>query len=566
MWDLTKLYKDDAEWEKSISKCRVELENELPPEISFDSLFEIFNFEERWAQILDKLYTYGLLRREERVKNANLKKSLAKVHALYSLFSEKNKDIQLFFDSHIKDILRHTQTKKNLKHYEYYVQKMLHQKRLKKTSDIHALYRNIEPYDNFISWYYSFSNIGEIDGKHVKITEENVLSFLKNDNHTNRLEAYISVEQFLKSVSDQAAFYLNTHLQIRNCEAKTVGFSNNFEYSLSYLSKDIHVNIGRFFKNYWEKMKNLNRLMVESKENTLQIKGFSYCDLYYLPGEYQNKVEKTDIEKILKEVLSVLDVKIANTIDMIFKENWINWNTSNGEHYGQRTISSFTTHPYIKLSWNGTLDNLFDIVHEVIGAIGQWFSSKSSFFYSELSILKTEFLSCLGTIYLCEYLEKNANKFGGRTLVKARIIDFIKDAFLVPFENSYVEQHFSEAATGRQLSSDDFSDIWDQTIASYHRTNSFVQMPENRFNWVRNEHFYLNGYDAYYVVAFIYASNYYTDNCTRNVGLTDLLKKGGNISDRQFFETIFFNKDFVEMSRNTYQNCKAYLEGNGVFS
>lgn len=135
-----------------------------------------------------------------------------------------------------------------------------------------------------------------------------------------------------------------------------------------------------FSKTIGKKMKNLNRLMVESKENTLQIKGFSYCDLYYLPGEYQNKVEKTDIEKILKEVLSVLDVKIANTIDMIFKENWINWNTSNGEHYGQRTISSFTTHPYIKLSWNGTLDNLFDIVHEVIGAIGQWFSSKSSFF------------------------------------------------------------------------------------------------------------------------------------------------------------------------------------------
>lgn len=51
----------------------------------------------------------------------------------------------------------------------------------------------------------------------------------------------------------------------------------------------------------------------------------------------------------------------------------------------------------------------------------------------------------------------------------------------------------------RQLSSDDFSNI----ITSYHRTNSFVQMSENRYNWVRNEHFYLNGYDTYYVVVML---------------------------------------------------------------
>ncbi|RHW46006.1 hypothetical protein DS832_06530 [Bombilactobacillus bombi] len=65
-------------------------------------------------------------------------------------------------------------------------------------------------------------------------------------------------------------------------------------------------------------------------------------------------------------------------------------------------------------------------------------------------------------------------------------------------------------------------------------------------------------------IVFIYATNYYTNNCTINISSSDLLKKGENISDKQFFDTIFLNKDFVEMSMSTYQNCKAYLEESGV--
>ena len=61
-----------------------------------------------------------------------------------------------------------------------------------------------------------------------------------------------------------------------------------------------------------------------------------------------------------------------------------------------------------KISWDGTLDSLFNLAHEILGAVARYYSGLTeSFFYSELSILKTEFISYLGTWSLYEYLRKH---------------------------------------------------------------------------------------------------------------------------------------------------------------
>ena len=51
---------------------------------------------------------------------------------------------------------------------------------------------------------------------------------------------------------------------------------------------------------------------------------------------------------------------------------------------------------------------MFNLAHEILGAVARYYSGLTeSFFYSELSILKTEFISYLGTWSLYEYLRKH---------------------------------------------------------------------------------------------------------------------------------------------------------------
>ena len=46
-------------------------------------------------------------------------------------------------------------------------------------------------------------------------------------------------------------------------------------------------------------------------------------------------------------------------------------------------------------------------------------------------------------------------------------------------------------------------------IYDYHDCDQFKYLEINRYNWARNEHFYLKGYDLNYIIAFALSLNYY---------------------------------------------------------
>ena len=105
MWNLKILYDSDEKWIKYYEEYAKEMAILETPKIELNKLEEIFNFIQCNAIILDDIYTYGLLRREQDVLNKDVTKGLSQIRQIYVDFNKKLELLLSFFRERRKEIL-----------------------------------------------------------------------------------------------------------------------------------------------------------------------------------------------------------------------------------------------------------------------------------------------------------------------------------------------------------------------------------------------------------------------------------------------------------------------------
>ena len=313
----------------------------------------------------------------------------------------------------------------------------------------------------------------------------------------------------------------------------TLRFKDNIKDSVSFLEKS---------KNSIVK---LSHDIVKNKIKLVQAPSFSYSDMYYLPTDADNLISFDEAKRIVYSTFATFGDTISTICYKALYEGWNITERTDNSQSGQRSYSSYSSHPYIKIDWHNRIDDLFDLTHEIGGAISQFLSSKNEkFLYSETSILKTEFFSILGTICLCDNLKRNFQVKFNKKLVTSRIIDFYKDILILPFEFCYVEEELYNRASQYKLTEGSISDIWYSVVSDFHNIAGFKPMIENKSNWVRHDQFYLNGYSFKYIESLILAEKYYEIfNETNSDVLVNLFKKGEQLSDLDFFYSLMGEKE-----------------------
>lgn len=81
--------------------------------------------------------------------------------------------------------------------------------------------------------------------------------------------------------------------------------------------------------------------------------------------------------------------------------------------------------------------------------------------------------------------------------------------FIFLYSYTYIEYTLLLESQFEKLSNVRISDIWYEFIYDYHDCDQFKYLEINRYNWARNEHFYLKEYDLNYIIAFDLSLNYY---------------------------------------------------------
>jgi oligoendopeptidase F len=214
-----------------------------------------------------------------------------------------------------------------------------------------------------------------------------------------------------------------------------------------------------------------------------------------------------EAKEILYKALAPLGQEYIEVLKRAFDERWIDWAVNEGKRSGAYSGGAYNTNPFILISWQGTLDNLYTLAHELGHSLHSYFTRKAQpFQYGDYPIFLAEIASTCNEILLTDYLLKTATDDKMRAAVINHYLDGFKGTVFRQTQFAEFEYLIHEAdEAGTALTADFLSEAYGELNKKYYG-ESLTFDPDIANEWARIPHFYYNFYVFQYATGFAAAT------------------------------------------------------------
>lgn len=503
-WDLTHLYKNNAEFEKDLKSAKKYLENikKFKGKLNkSDVILDYFKQDTEMSVILEKLVVYAFCKKDDNGKDPQNTKNYEIINNLFSVVNEElafakvelSKLDEKFlnelklnaefsdFDRTIEDIIRykaHTLPEKQ-------EQAMARISAFSNADDIFKILSNLEMNHG------SFVNE---NGEEIKLSPQNYNLLMNSPSQTTRknvMETYYG--EYGKLIQTYAGL-LSSHIKYENFVAKEYGFDSVLDMKCyaEEVSKDVMLNN---IKNVSSHKKSLQKYFL-IKQKILGLKEFYTSDIGTQIYTDDGKLEDYgNVVKDIAESLKVLGNDYVEKFEYAVENGWIDAFTRENKTSGGYTISAYDSHPYILLNFDGTREWASALAHEFGHAMHSYYSAKSQpYAKADYTLFVAEIVSLLNEILYNKYLiSKTTEKKEKMKL----IAEFLQLFELNVFDSSMLAEFelfiHDEIQKGNSLTAEDFSNKFKGLAESYFGKN--VKLCKNyEYGWSRKSHIYRDYY------------------------------------------------------------------------
>lgn len=108
----------------------------------------------------------------------------------------------------------------------------------------------------------------------------------------------------------------------------------------------------------------------------------------------QKKYSFEEGKEIVLNALQPMGKEYCDLIKRSFDERWIDVYENVGKRSGAYSIGCYGVHPFVLLNWQGTLNDVFTLAHELGHAMHSYYSDNTQpFVYSQYKIFVAEVAS-----------------------------------------------------------------------------------------------------------------------------------------------------------------------------
>jgi oligoendopeptidase F len=190
-----------------------------------------------------------------------------------------------------------------------------------------------------------------------------------------------------------------------------------------------------------------------------------------------------------------------------FKERWIDVYENKGKRSGAYSSGTYGVHPYVLMNYNGTLNDVFTLTHEMGHALHTWYTiNNQPFIYGDYPIFLAEVASTTNEALLEKYLIDQAQTKEEKLALLNSALEkyngtFYRQALFAEFE---LKSHLA-IEQGEALTADKLDELFASVYADYYGAD-FTVVRENKALWSRIPHFYYNYYVFQYSTSFVASS------------------------------------------------------------
>lgn len=194
---------------------------------------------------------------------------------------------------------------------------------------------------------------------------------------------------------------------------------------------------------------------------------------------------------LMLKATAILGEDYTELVRRSHAERWCDVYPKEGKVSGAYSTSVYDVHPFMLLNFNGTLDDVFTLVHETGHSMHTWYSDHSQpYIYSDYTLFCAEVASTTNEMLLYHYLLDHAQSKEEKVVLLSKHLDDIRSTFYrQTMFADFEDQTHKLVEQGQPLLPNVLCEIHRKINADYYGPD-FGADQYISYEWARIPHFY----------------------------------------------------------------------------
>ena len=514
-WAIEDLYKNDDEWEADFTRLKEHL-----PELSAyegrlgesaQTLLSMQRLCDKMNMLAEKVYVYANQRLHENTDNAVYQNLASRAQSLLVEMSERTSYIEPeIMELPEGTIEKYLQENGELRVYGQYFENMIRQKAHVLPGEMEKLLASASELAESPKDIFSMFNNADIrfpkitgeDDTDVEVTHGRFISLLQSKDQRVRKDAFEALygvyEKFRNTLA--ATYRANVKQEVFFARARRYGSDLEAALDGSHIPVSVYDNLIHVVHEHLPLM----HRYVKIRKKLLGLDELHMYDLYTPMTENSGEhFSFEDAKKTVLEGLAPMGEEYLSHLKDGFEHGWIDVYENQGKRSGAYSWGAYGTHPYVLLNYQGTLNDVFTLAHEMGHALHSWYSDETQpYIYAGYRIFVAEVASTCNEALLIHHLLKKAKD----PKTKAYLINYFLEQFRTTLYRQTMFAEFEKITHGLQeageaLTAERLCSIYYDLNKAYFGEDICIDR-QIEMEWARIPHFYTPFYVYQYATGF----------------------------------------------------------------
>ena len=284
--------------------------------------------------------------------------------------------------------------------------------------------------------------------------------------------------------------------------AKVRKYENAREYSL--FSSNIPVSVYDNLIDAVHEALPVFYRYVALRKRLLKVDELHMYDVYApLVDQDEQKIDFEQAKQMVKEGLQPLGEDYIELLEKGFRERWIDVYENQGKRSGAYSWGSYGVHPYVLLNYNGSLNHVFTLAHEMGHALHSWYSDQNqTYINAGYRLFVAEVAStCNEALLIQDMLKKTEDKKQKAYLINYFLEQFKSTLFRQTMFAEFEKLTHDMVDAGESLNAEVLKSVYRNLNEKYFGPDMVIDS-QIEMEWARIPHFYNSFYVYQYATGF----------------------------------------------------------------
>lgn len=514
-WALEDLFLTDADWEAAVKQ----LEEQLAQlkgyagkvSASADALYAYLTLADETENLFEKVLVYSNEKMHEDMGNSTYQGYAAQAQAATTRLSAAEAffepELLAMEESRLQGFLKEDP---KLEKYRLLIDRIWRRKEhtlsaageeiLAKTYEMATAPDDI--FSMFNDADAKFGTIRDENGKEVELTHGRFGGFMESSDRRVRKEAFEALYQTYDQFKNTLAATYSANVKKAKFYADVRKYPSALAAALApgNIPTEVYDNLIETVHRFLPAMYRY----VALRKRALGVEELHMYDVYVpLVADQTKKIPFAEAKEIVKRGLAPMGEEYVSHLEEGFDHRWIDVYENRGKRSGAYSWGAYGTHPYVLLNYQGKLDDVFTLAHEMGHALHSWYSNANQpYVYSGYLIFVAEVASTCNESLLMQYLLKESKDKKEKAYLLNHFIDQFKgtlfrQTMFAEFEKITHEMY----AKGESLTAERLCAVYMDLNRKYFG-EEMVSDPQIALEWARIPHFYTEFYVYQYATGF----------------------------------------------------------------